>query len=297
MCTWFCETFCCFLLRFRNWMRNPDDDIDGDDRLESGHSIYALHDLPRQHQQHQPPPSRPIPLAPTYRGGPPTSNTKNGSPPRLAPRSVPLPVRYPPTETPTGKHFPHESPPPDRMKPLPPLRTTFDGGGIGVEKGNGGVIDRSSVSKPTTSTGSATFHTPPTPAYISAAPPELSTTSTASGPRAGAGGGFPFLQEIDKPFSVQSSIILPIFLFHPLLTRLPYPSLSPLSADKNNLRARKNPLCFSICIIFFSDPFSIRFFARQKDQQYVRHAEHVYSDNEVATTTEPRLVISRLGTA
>lgn len=203
MCNWFCETFCCFFLRFGNWLQHRRDNVAGDDHLESGDSIYALPNLNPRYQQNQPQPPRPLPMPTTYPGGPPASQApKRPSPPRLNPRSAPLPVHYPPTETPTGKHFRQRSAPPNRMKPLPPLRTTFDGGGTG-ERGKG----TSGVSKPTTGNSNTTFPTP-APAYFSAAPSDLPESTVVSVSRAGGavgGGGFPFLQEPDKPFSVEVS--------------------------------------------------------------------------------------------
>ncbi|KAL8889643.1 MAG: hypothetical protein Q9215_003102 [Flavoplaca cf. flavocitrina] len=195
MCTYFCETFCCFFLQFRDWLYYPRDNVAGDAHLESGDSIYALPNLRPRYQQEQPQPPAPLPMPTIYPGGPPAP--KRPLPPRLNPRSVPLPVRYPPTETPTGKHFRHRSAPPNRMKPLPPLRTTFDGGG-GVESGRG----KGGGEKPATSSSNATFSTP-APAYFSAAPSETPAASAVSVPKAGGGGGFPFLRELDKPFSVE----------------------------------------------------------------------------------------------
>ena len=197
MCTYFCETFCCFFLRFRDWLYYPRDNVAGDAHLESGESIYALPNLRPRNQQEQPQPPAPLPMPTIYPGRPPAP--KRPSPPRLNPRSIPLPVRYPPTETPTGKHFRHRSVPPNRMKPLPPLRTTFDGGGA-VESGGG----NGGGEKPTTSSSNATFSTP-APAYFSAAPSETPAASAVSVPKAGGGGGFPFLRELDKPFSVEVS--------------------------------------------------------------------------------------------
>ncbi|KAL8993166.1 MAG: hypothetical protein Q9169_006552 [Polycauliona sp. 2 TL-2023] len=215
MSTWFCETFCCFFLRFRNWLQHPRDIVAGDDHLEAGVSIYALPNLTPRYQQHQPQPPSPLPMPTVYPGGPLTSHApKKHLPPRLNPRSVPLPVNYPSTETPTGKNFKHRSTPPNRMKPLPPLRTTFDGGG-GVDGRKG----TRSIPKPTTSSSNATLSTP-APPYFSDAP----SSSAASVPRTGKGEGavegergagegrreakaegFPFLRELDKSFSVDIS--------------------------------------------------------------------------------------------
>ncbi|CAL8575382.1 hypothetical protein XPA_001310 [Xanthoria parietina] len=190
MCTWFCETFCCFFLRFRSWLQYRRDHAARDDHLESGDSIYALPDLSPRYQQHQPQPPRPLPMPTIYPGGPPASLAPKSSPPRLNPRSVPLPVNYPPAETPTGKNFSHRSAPPNRMKPLPPLRTTFDGGGS-VEGRRG----TDSVRQPSSSTS---FTTP-------AAPSESLEGTAVSVPIIRGARGFPFLQQLDKPLSIEVS--------------------------------------------------------------------------------------------
>ncbi|KAL8946781.1 MAG: hypothetical protein Q9222_006870 [Ikaeria aurantiellina] len=94
-------------------------------------------------------------------------------------------------QTPTGKNF-HQKPSPNRMKPLPPLRTTFDGGG-----GEGARAKSKEVTadKPTTSGSDTTFQTP-APTYFSAAPSGVPSTA-ASVPRAGA---LPFVQETNDSF-------------------------------------------------------------------------------------------------
>lgn len=200
MCTWFCETFCCFFLRFRNWLQYRRDQAAGDDHLESGDSIYALPHLSPRYQQHQPQPTRPLPMPTIYPSGPPASQApKRSSPPRLNPRSVPLPVNYPPAEIPTGKNFSHRPAPPNRMKPLPPLRTTFDGGGS-VEATRG----TDSVRQPTSGSSSTTFTTP-APAYFSAAPSESLESTAVSVPIIRGARGFPFLQQLDKPLSIEVS--------------------------------------------------------------------------------------------
>ncbi|KAL8694900.1 MAG: hypothetical protein Q9218_000564 [Villophora microphyllina] len=202
MCTWFCETFCCFLLRFQDNFHHRHDDGAGDDHLESGDSIYALPDRHRAYQQQNMdhPLSRPIELTTIYPGGSPSSPSSNPRPkrlpPRTVPRSVPLPVHYPPSETPTGKHFRFNKPTPNRMKPLPPLRTTFDGGGAGEVQGMG--VKGSAVEKPTTSSSNSTSITPAL-TYGSAAPSDVPSTSAASVPNM----GLPLVQELDKPFHVE----------------------------------------------------------------------------------------------
>ncbi|KAL8762070.1 MAG: hypothetical protein Q9184_001878 [Pyrenodesmia sp. 2 TL-2023] len=198
----FCETFCCFLLPFLNWLRSTKRNRDADDNIERGDSIFTL---PRTHQQHQrqhSSSSRPIPLAPIYPGRQPSSSApkpKKHSPPRTLPRSIPLPVNYPPTQTPTGKHFRHHKPVANRMKPLPPLRTTFDGGGRVKETSSTFESSRTDKS-PTGSSSDATFRTP-APAYSSAAPSAKRTASPISMPSVG---GFPMLLEELKTGTAES---------------------------------------------------------------------------------------------
>lgn len=200
MCTWFCETFCCFFLRFRNWLQYRRDDTARDDHLESGDSIYALPHLSPRYQQHQPQPPRHLPMPTIYPGGPATSQVpKRSSPQRLNPRSVPLPVNYPPAETPTGKNFSHRSAPPNRMKPLPPLRTTFDGGGsVEATRATDSVLQPASG-------GSSTTFTTPALAYFSAAPSESLESTAVSVPITRGARGFPFLPQLDKPLSIEVS--------------------------------------------------------------------------------------------
>ncbi|KAI4156651.1 MAG: hypothetical protein L6R39_001078 [Caloplaca ligustica] len=175
-----------------------------------GDSIFALPKPRHPHQPYRPPPHpRTIYLAPIYPGGPPSSpapSRKKRSPPRTILRSLPLPVNYPPSQTPTGKNFKHERPAPNRMKPLPPLRATFDGGGT-VGKARTGALDGISRSnKPTTagSSNTATSRTP-APAYSSGEPATKQQMSPASAPSAG---GFPTLLEeweTAKPSHVKTS--------------------------------------------------------------------------------------------
>ncbi|KAL9586664.1 MAG: hypothetical protein Q9212_000733, partial [Teloschistes hypoglaucus] len=210
MCTWFCETFCCFLLRFHHRHNHL---AGQDEGLESGDSIYALPDPPRRaYQQHHRRPdlphSRPIELSTIYPGASPSSSTFSSSPrgttrfpPRTAPPSVPLPVRYPQSETPTGKNFGfNNKSTANRMKPLPPLRTTFDGGGD-VVRGTAGKASASAEKSMTRSGGSNnTSSNTPALTYGSA-------VSSSGAPSASAasvpGMGLPLAQELDKPFHVE----------------------------------------------------------------------------------------------
>ncbi|KAL8972049.1 MAG: hypothetical protein Q9183_000749 [Haloplaca sp. 2 TL-2023] len=203
MCIWFCETFCCFLLRFKHGLRRGNDDAD----LEPGESIYALPNLRPPHQPNtQSSQAAPIALNPIYPGGP--ASTSSSSPARSAPRSVPLPVNYPLNQTPTGKHFKINKPKPNRMKPLPPLRTTFDGGGNGGAPGDSGDAEMYSsvVEKGVTSTSMPTSRATDLTYGESAA----TTTVAASGPS--GKGRLPWLDKPDKPFHVEVSP-LPMNLF------------------------------------------------------------------------------------
>ncbi|KAL8829153.1 MAG: hypothetical protein Q9170_006294 [Blastenia crenularia] len=191
MCTWFCETFCCFLLRFHHWLRpwNKYDDLEehGDSLpLTNRNHNYNHHYDHRGHfsppNPNLIPPSYPpsssssstqnnksdIPLAPFHADGSPVSSIrKKHAPPRTVPRAVPLPVRYPPAQTPTGKNFRYK-PAPNRMKPLPPLRRTFDGGGKAVQDAMRTMIG---VEEPRKGGGDDNAVRAPPPAYFSKGAP------------------------------------------------------------------------------------------------------------------------------
>ncbi|KAL8933680.1 MAG: hypothetical protein Q9216_006255 [Gyalolechia sp. 2 TL-2023] len=206
MLTWFCETFCCFLLRFHDRLRSQNEHPDAvnDDRLESGHSVFQPSAF-RHHHNHQgstPSPPRAIPMGPIYPGGPPpTAKRQKRSPPRTVPRAVPLPVRYPPSQTPTGKHFRHNKPVPDRMKPLPPLRGSFNDWDPGL-RGGVPTTETFGEEKPPAS-GSCVGLRTPAPAYDSAA---LSGMQSVSPPLTRDAGGFlPVTEEVDKACQVKVS--------------------------------------------------------------------------------------------
>lgn len=202
MCTWFCETFCCFLIRFQDRLRCQNEHASTDDRLQTGHYVFAPPVPHHRYQGNTSSPPRAIPLAPIYPGGPPPSaKCKKPSPPRTVPRSVPLPVRYPPSQTPTGKHFRHNKPLPNRMKPLPPLRTSVDGRGRGLREGVR-TSETLGTKKPPLSSSYATFRTP-APADISTVSSGQQSMSPASVRSAGR---FPAVnEEMDKPYHVQVS--------------------------------------------------------------------------------------------
>ncbi|KAI4158856.1 MAG: hypothetical protein LQ342_007092 [Letrouitia transgressa] len=169
MCVWFCETFCCFLLRFRDRISpgRRSQDSDAFD-IEPGPSVYAL---PRRdpYFQHVPAQSSPILTAPAQ----PVQGVT-----RTTPRSRPLPVVYPDqqasaTQPSKGKTAPN------RMKPLPPLRTTFDGGG-------GQVVGHSSTKKPTSSGSNATFRTPAPPYASASSNPSLVSPAPSYSSAAGS---------------------------------------------------------------------------------------------------------------
>ncbi|KAL8741224.1 MAG: hypothetical protein Q9190_006152 [Brigantiaea leucoxantha] len=163
MCIWFCETFCCFLLNFREWLfprhRRSQDFSEGFD-IEPGPSVYAL-------PQRRPYPRQQTPVrAPPIRAAAPSPSR-----PRTTPRSVPLPVVYPDQEgsaasSTTTTNTRVGKPSPNRMKPLPPIRTTFDGGGR-REKGTGSSgVDEFA----TGGSSNATFRSPSS-AYVSSSNP------------------------------------------------------------------------------------------------------------------------------
>lgn len=160
MCTWFCETFCCFLIRFQHHLRYRKEDDSTGDHLESGEPTFHNPVFHHRYQGNTPSPPTPIPLAPTYPGGPPhTAKRKKRSPPPTVPRAVPLPVRYPPGQTPTGKNFRHHRPVPNRMKPLPPLIPSFDKRSQSLKAG-GQTTEGSATEKPTLSDSHGSFLTP-----------------------------------------------------------------------------------------------------------------------------------------
>ncbi|KAL8938492.1 MAG: hypothetical protein Q9211_003181 [Gyalolechia sp. 1 TL-2023] len=161
MGNWFCETFCCFLIRFQNRLRSQNQQDAVGDRLECGQPVLSPPVFHHGYQGETSAPSRPIPLAPVYPGGDPRSAKRKTRPPsRTIPRSVPLPVRYPRSQTPTGKHFRHNRPAPNRMKTLPPLRISVDDRGIET-------TEPLATDKPPLNSSYATFPTQ-APAYSSA---------------------------------------------------------------------------------------------------------------------------------
>lgn len=209
MCTWFCETFCCFLLHFQHrlWSRKDEDDTADDGRLESGQPSFNNNNIrisQHRYQGNTPSPPRSIPLAPIYPGGPPATaptaaKRKKRSPPPTVPRAVPLPVRYPPGQTPTGKHFRHSRhyrPVPNRMKPLPPLKPSFDDRSRGTQQTTG-TLD---AEKPPLSDSYATLLTP---APVNVSPISSPRRSGSPVSVRSAGGVSAVVEEMDETHNVK----------------------------------------------------------------------------------------------
>ncbi|KAL9607284.1 MAG: hypothetical protein Q9167_007787, partial [Letrouitia subvulpina] len=169
MCVWFCETFCCFLLRFRDRLspRRRSQDSDAFD-IEPGPSVYALprRDPYFQHVPAQPPPILTAPAQPAQAAT------------RTTPRSRPLPVVYPDQQASATQPSKNKTAP-NRMKPLPPLRTTFDGGG-------GQGVDHPSSKKPTSSGSNFTFRTPAPPYASASSNPSLVSPAPSYSSTAGS---------------------------------------------------------------------------------------------------------------
>ncbi|KAL9590159.1 MAG: hypothetical protein Q9203_001013 [Teloschistes exilis] len=159
-------TFCCFLLRFHH--RH-----DHVDHLESGDSITPFQNPPVELTN-----SSIVIIGRTFRP-PGQSNSATSTP----------------SDTPTGKNFRFNRPAANRMKPLPPLRTTFDGGGDDVARGT--------LMKGKSTTSSSGSNNTPALTYGSAVSSSLGAPSMSAASVPGM--GLPLVQELDKPFHFEEN--------------------------------------------------------------------------------------------